>query len=235
MRVLEKWKFIIFALTVVIVIGSASYQEEAKATPITISGLTFTEVTADVTITGGFGTGTLLDPIVLMETVSGLDVTLSIEGLPAFGNVTPTPHTTGFWLQKQVLNDTGSTWNFFDHELQEVFGVASGDGDGLSFAQGAAPPRPWTSDKFAAVDEVLDSRDFVNFSGGSVLHGETVTFNYIITDNSPIDLFYLRQRPNFQSGVEPVPEPATVALLGIGLAGFAGATVRRRLKKAKQQ
>lgn len=36
-----------------------------------------------------------------------------------------------------------------------------------------------------------------------------------------------------QITAEVVPEPTTIALLGIGLAGFAGIAVRRRLKKSK--
>lgn len=39
---------------------------------------------------------------------------------------------------------------------------------------------------------------------------------------------------NVYAGTDPVPEPATIALLGIGLAGLGWAVARRKFKKDKK-
>ncbi len=58
------------------------------------------------------------------------------------------------------------------------------------------------------------------------------TLNQPIGDESwGIDNFYLADNYLAGNHEEPVPEPATIALLGIGIAGLAGAEVRRRRKK----
>ena len=185
----------------------------AQAASLVLEGLEFSEVAGDFTITGGERTQ---DALRIFQDVTGpnIDLFTSIEGLRR-------ERLLGFRLESVVTNRTDTPWVFFDHELQEQFGVPSPEEDGLSFAQGFESVRP-ISDQFSTVDEVTDVRDFVNFTGGVVNPNQTVTFRYFILDNSPTDLFFLRQRPNFAPGgigvvapppvsqPDPVPSPTPV-------------------------
>ncbi|MBE9069869.1 hypothetical protein IQ260_24820 [Leptolyngbya cf. ectocarpi LEGE 11479] len=177
-----------------------------KAASFVLENIRFSEVAGDFTITGGEITK---DALRIFQDVTGPNVDLftSIEGLRSTGFF-------GFRFESVVTNRTNTPWIFYDHELQEQFGVASPEEDGLSFAQQFGSLRP-VSNAFSVVDEVTDVRDFVNFSGGVVNPNQTVTFRYFILDNAPNDLFFLRQRPNFAPGgvgvvaVQPVvPPPA---------------------------
>ena len=194
--------------TVAIAATSAlAFAMPAEAAMLTLGPLTFSEASGNFAITNGALTP---NAFVLWQDVYGPDINLfmAIDGLRR-----ACPYTGGcyFSVQSIVTNRTGTPWIFFDHELQEVFGVASPEADGLSFAQGLTQLRPFTSDRYAAADEVTDVRDFINFSTGVVAPGESVTFNYWIADTTPIDRFYLLQRPNYQVGgigfVNPTPPP----------------------------
>lgn len=138
------------------------------------------------------------------------------------GNPTGSFHSSGRWIEKTVTNNSTTAWTSFELELQEILGTPSGDGDGLSFAQGAG--FTFLSSIFTGYTRIDNTRDYINFSGGIVPIGGVVTFLFAVTDNSPQATFYMNQIPN---RVDVVPEPVSALLLGIGLAGI-GYRARRR-------
>lgn len=177
----------------------------AKAAVLRLGPLVFSEAGGDFVLTGGQLLGS---DFVLEQDVYGPNINLfiAIDGLRS---VCPNRGGCFFSVRSFVTNLTGTPWILFDKELQEVYGVASPEEDGLSFAQGINEVRPFSSSLFAGVDEVTDVRDFVNYSAGTVAPGARVEFRYVIADTTPLDRFYLLQRPNFQVGgggfVNPTP------------------------------
>ncbi|MBT9314987.1 PEP-CTERM sorting domain-containing protein [Leptothoe spongobia] len=167
------------------------------------NGLTFSEASSSFSITNVTGLGTQTNPFVIYQDVQGLDISLAIDGFKdaqhhAIFN------RPGFAISIVSRNLTGAFWRFYDHELQETAGQSSGENDGLSFAQGIGPIRPYASSHYDQADEVTDVRDFINFHRGEgVKPGETARFDYYITDTIPNQRFYIRQRPDYRPNTVP--------------------------------
>jgi hypothetical protein len=203
------------ARTIAFVVALAGVAAGASAQ---LSVVVNSNSTSIVQITSVSGTGSQANPLVINENWFGADLeaTINLRGALAEANagVNTNPGNSGFnwgiYVSKRVTNNSGVAWDFFDNELQQVIGVPSGEGDGLSFGQGFAGFRPFTSNIFTTFDEETFNRDYVNFRGGTVLPGQTVVMNFVITDNSPEEIFYLRQRPNF------IPTPGAAAVLALG-------------------
>jgi hypothetical protein len=135
-----------------------------------------------------------------------------------------------YFVTETVVNMSERPWFDYHFELGYLYGgefVSSGDGDFLDFDQPHPPNPTFTSSVFTSMALTGDP-DMVDWWDGVVMPGQSVTFTFSIdipdgdTLQHPLDMleFTLRQTPT--------PEPGTVALTGLGLAGIGLWLLRRR-------
>ncbi len=149
----------------------------------------------------------------------------SISNIPYWGGGTDTAaavnHATGYLLGNTIVGDRMiidvSTDGFPNDPTQAINSASNANSLGITVnAIGVGP----------GVDPTF-LNNFTTAGGGSFWH--TQTFADYESELSK-KLFHEIQGPN--PVPDPVPEPATFLLLGIGIAGLAGAEVRRRRKKS---
>jgi len=157
----------------------------AEARPFAREGLVFSDELGGFVILQVTGSGYLHDPLLAALVIRGLS--------PEFGNRVGTQHLVGFALTKIAINRTGGPWTLYQLELREQMESHSPYGDGLSFGQAATVGRPFTSSAFAANREIDEPYDSVQFADGIVAAGEKAAFEVVVTDTSPVAMFFLLQ------------------------------------------
>lgn len=198
-------------LRALVVGGGLGVGASAAAEPISLEGLTFSDELGGVVITGGWGSGSLDDPFVLVEeiTADGPAI-LVIRGMThRFGNRIRSHHEVGFALTKVVRNGTRQPWSLFNLELRELLDRSSPFGDGLSFGQATASGRPFASDGFAESIETREPYDGVQFQDGLIAPGETVAVSVVVSDTTPRWEFFLLQKRD--SPLAAAPRPRALA------------------------
>ena len=168
----------------------------AAAGTITLEGLAFSDELGGFVLLGGHGSGSLDDPFVLVEEITGdRPAIMTIRGLSmAFGNRIGSHHAIGFALTKVVRNGTDQSWSAYNLELREIITAHSPYEDGLSFGQASVAGRPFASDRYSAAIEHDEPYDGVSFSGGLVRPGETAVFSFVVTDTLPKSVIFLLQK-----------------------------------------
>ena len=175
--------------------------DPALAQTRSAGGLTFSDELGGFRLISVSGTGSILDPIVVVEEITGIGpvilVIRSRQERSAEGYMITSPAFVSVAVTKIVVNRSKQIWTGFDLELREELPTPSSYPDGLSFDQLGSFDEPMNSDPFTVVERVNEPYDRVNFYGGNVDPGATARFNFYITDPTAVPEFYLLQEPHY--------------------------------------
>lgn len=153
-------------------------------------------------ITGVSGVGTRDDPLVVTEELdSAMPVTLTIRAAkPIKPFAGAGEYANGImYMRIDALNNSGRTWVEFEFELQETLERPSVFGDGLSFDQRNKTPDNIISGNYKDFDRNFEPYDRLLFTNGHVDPLKTVRFEFLMTDYTPRQTFYLVQDPRIPS------------------------------------
>ena len=186
----------------------------AAAAAFVIQGVEFSDERGGFRLLAASGRGSRADPFVLLEEIFGPGpAVLVVRGLDRLaGGKRGETRPIAIHLRKQVRNLTADVWGHFDLELREQVGLPSDYFDGLSFDQASTTPVPFASDRFQIIEPIMESFDFLRFSGGEVRPGGAANLDLVITDTSPQGIFYLIQLPKTPMVEGPVEEPGRAPL-----------------------
>ncbi len=175
---------------------SLTFEARPMAATFEAGGLTFSDELGGFRLLSARGEGTVSDPIVLVEEITGLKpAVLTVRQAGVKSSRSPSARVLLRSLVKVVVNRSTWRWTGFDLELRGDQGRASVYSDGLSFDQLRAIPTPLRSDLFAAIETEDEPYDRVRYDQGHVEPDQVVQLAFNLIDLNPRALFYLAQEP----------------------------------------
>jgi len=171
----------------------------ASAATWRAAGLVFSDELGRFRLISVSGTGTFLDPVVIVEEITEFGPIILVirdeDYRPGDRKQNILPKVLSLSFIKIVINRSGVPWAAFDMELREEIDTPSPYGDGLSFGQMSAYPRPLESDSFEIWQNLHEPFDRITFFRGTVQPDATAQFRFDVTDPTARPEFYLLQEP----------------------------------------